>query len=111
MTVIITLLTRLPRAVRRLWENGQFRGLVVVTAATVMLGTIFYWRVEGWSVLDSLYFCVITLATVGHGELAPATRAGKAFTTLYVLAGVGILSGFIYVVAKNAINQRRGRDD
>jgi hypothetical protein len=64
------------------------------------LGTIFYWRIEGWSVLDSFYFCVLTLATVGGGDLAPATSVGKVFTTLIALAGVGILLSFIYVVVR-----------
>jgi hypothetical protein len=68
------------------------------------LGTLFYWRIEGWSVLGSFYFCVLTLATVSGGDLAPATLVGKVVTTLIALAGVGILLGFIYVVVKSTMN-------
>ena len=109
MVDLVTYLSRLPRTLRRLWESRLFRGLVVVTAVTLLLGTLFYWRVEGWSVLDSLYFCVLTLATVGGGDLAPNTMVGKAFTILVALAGLGILLGFVYVVVKSTIDARRGR--
>ena len=109
MVDFVTLLTRLPRTLKRLWESRQFKGLVVVTAAILLLGTLFYWRVEGWSVLDSFYFCVLTLATAGGGDLAPDTMVGKAFTILIALAGLGILLGFIYVVVKGTIDDRRGR--
>jgi hypothetical protein len=60
--------------------------------------------------LDSFCFCVITLTTAGYVDLTSATMAGKVFTILYVFAGIGIISGFVYVVAKGAIRRRGGRD-
>jgi voltage-gated potassium channel len=60
----------------------------------LVLGTLFYWRVEGCSILDAIYFSVITLTTVGYGNLAPTTAAGKV--------------GFVYIVAKEAIRRRDG---
>jgi voltage-gated potassium channel len=57
----------------------------------LLLGTfIFHW-LEGWSYLDSLYFCVISLATVGYGDLTPTTPLAKIITIIYVINGIGIL--------------------
>jgi voltage-gated potassium channel len=66
--------------------------LVVLILAT---GTVVYHLVEKFSWVDAYYFSVITLATVGYGDLTPHTTFGKIFTTFYVLSGVGIITSFI----------------
>jgi voltage-gated potassium channel len=59
--------------------------------ALLVLGTFTYHWLEGWSYLDSLYFCVISLATVGYGDLTPTTPLAKIITIIYVINGIGIL--------------------
>ena len=56
---------------------------------------------EGWSLLDALYFSVVTLATVGFGDLHPTTNEAKLFTIAYIIFGVGIIAGFVSTVAKH----------
>jgi voltage-gated potassium channel len=70
-------------------------------------GTVFYTAVEGWSVLDSLYFSVMTLLTVGYGDFVPTTAGSKVFTMLYVIVGAGVLVGFITLVAREAMGLPR----
>ena len=72
-------------------------GLVLLVLAT---GTIFYHLVEKFSLVNSYYFSVITLSTVGYGDLTPHTTAGKLFTTFYIFAGVGIIAAFISATAR-----------
>jgi voltage-gated potassium channel len=57
----------------------------------LLIGTLAYHWLEGWSYLDSLYFCVISLATIGYGDLAPTTPAARIFTIIYVINGIAIL--------------------
>ncbi len=58
---------------------------------TLLVGTLVYHWLEGWSYLDALYFCVISLATIGYGDLTPTTPLAKAFTIVYVINGIVIL--------------------
>jgi voltage-gated potassium channel len=74
---------------------------------TLASGTLFYSRVEGWSTLDSLYFSVVTLTTVGYGDLAPSTAAAKVFTIFYIFVGIGIILGFVNAVAERSIERRK----
>jgi len=53
-------------------------------------GMFFYENVEKWSYLDSLYFSVITLATVGYGDFHPTLPISKIFTMFYIFMGVGL---------------------
>ena len=107
MVSFVTLLIRFVRAVASSWRDPEFRGLFTLVVVTLLSGTLFYRQVEGWGLLDSLYFSVVTLTTVGYGDLSPSTAAGKIFTILYIFVGLGIVLGFVNAVAENSL-QRRG---
>jgi voltage-gated potassium channel len=79
------------RSTWSLVRDPKVRPLAVWLVVLLVGGTLFYRNVEGWSWLDSYYFCVMTLATVGYGDFAPVTALGKLFTTLYVFGGIGVL--------------------
>ena len=57
----------------------------------------------------ALYFSVISLATVGYGDLTPHTVLGKVFTIFFVLAGVGVLVVFVSEVARQTIRRTEGK--
>lgn len=61
-------------------------------AAVVGIGTVGYQTIEGWSWFDSLYMTIITVATVGYGEIHPLSTAGRAFTIVLILGGVSNLA-------------------
>ena len=85
------------------------RGIGIALLGLLATGTIFYTLVEGWDPLDALYFSVISLATVGYGDLTPQTALGKAFTIFFVLAGVGVLVVFVSEVARQTIRRTEER--
>lgn len=81
----------------------------MLTFAMIAVASLFYWYVEGWSYLDSVYFSVITIATVGYGDLSPQTALGKIFTIGYIFAGLGLFVAAASSIADSII--RNNRDD
>jgi hypothetical protein len=94
MIGLLLLLNRLIRAFRAVRADPEFQALGGIVFLLLGIGTLFYRQIEGWSWVDSIYFCVVTLATVGYGDLTPTTDTGKIFTIFYILMGVGVLVGF-----------------
>jgi voltage-gated potassium channel len=64
---------------------------VLAVAIAIAVGTVAFFLIEGWSMLDSLYVAAQTLTTVGYGDVTPTTRNGRLFATLFMLAGVGVV--------------------
>jgi hypothetical protein len=62
------------------------------------IGTVVYHFVEKFFLGGGYYFSVMTLATVGFGDLTPHTTFGKIFTSFYIFVGVGIIAAFIPAV-------------
>ena len=69
-----------------------------VVLAYLLIGTAVFSVAEGWSPRDALYFCVTALTTVGYGDLAPTSDAGKFFCCAYVVSGVSLSSACLGVV-------------
>ena len=77
-----------------LWDvmkDPESRPVIYWVLGTLLFGMFVYHWLEGWSYLNSLYFCVISLATIGYGDFTPTTDLARAFTIFYVINGIGIL--------------------
>jgi voltage-gated potassium channel len=85
---------------RRLVSEPEGKVLVGSLVGMLALGTVVYSILEGWKPLDALYFSVVTLATVGFGDLTPTTDAAKLFTIGYIIVGIGILAAFATEITK-----------
>jgi len=98
------------RFFRSIWlglKDKEFRALFIWVVLVIVGGTFFYARVEGWRLLDALYFTIITLTTVGYGDLAPQTDAGKIFTIVYIFVGLSLISGFIILLGEHSKKLKR----
>lgn len=69
-------------------------------------GATFYHFQENWRFLDALYFTAYTITTVGYGDFTPKTDAGKAFTIIYLFAGVGIVLYGLSIMAAHFVEVR-----
>lgn len=103
---ILALFRALFRALRGLASEPEGRGLITLVVGLIAAGGIFYHHVEKLSWLDSFYFTVVTLTTVGYGDISPTTTAGKVFTMAYLLIGIGLLVSFATRISSRMIEAR-----
>lgn len=90
-------------------SSAIVRQAVVLLILYLTLGVIIYWSnkdhfkaIETHPVVDALYFCIVTMCTIGYGDITPDSTATKLFSIMFVLVGFGfidiLLSGMVSYV-------------
>ncbi len=79
-------------------KDEDYREILITTLIVLLIGTVVYHHLEGWGWLDSFYFSVITLTTIGYGDFSPVTAAGKIFTIFYIVIGLGMVLSFFHIL-------------
>ncbi len=77
---------------------------LLAVVGIILTGTLGYRLIQGWPWFDSLYMTVITLATIGYQEVQPLSFAGRLFTIILVVIGVGVF-GFLIANITSAVIQ------
>jgi Trk-type K+ transport system membrane component len=90
------------RAVVAALRNPEYQVLVVFTLFVLIGGTAFYHYYENWSWVDSAYFVVVALTTVGFGDFAPSTEFSRMVTIGFVFFGVAWLGAFVSLLVKTS---------
>jgi hypothetical protein len=93
------------RGLRSGYHDPIFRVLVIALTLDLAAGTFAYMALEGWDIVDALYFCVVTQAKVGFGDLTPQTTAGKLFTVGYILTGIALIVAFAQRLGRHIFHQ------
>jgi voltage-gated potassium channel len=93
----------------------RFIGTALFFVAIVLIGTVGYRLIEGWSWGDSVYMTIITLTAVGYNEVNPLSNLGRSFTSFILFGGItglglwfAFLTSFIVELdLGNAFRRRR----
>lgn len=87
--------------------RNVLRGLMML-ALVLIIGTFGYGFLEGWPFFDALYMTVITITTVGYGEVRPVSEAGRVFTIAVIFMGMGIMAYVLGLVAQAIVEFQLG---
>ncbi|MFH1500806.1 MAG: potassium channel family protein [archaeon] len=83
----------------------QLLSAILILIVLLAAGTVIYSHTEGWRYLDSLYFTVITVTTIGYGDFVPQTGLGKLFTVFFVFLGIALVFLFFSIVGRYMVEK------
>ncbi len=72
----------------------------------IIFGTFFYHNVEGWRYLDSAYYTVVTITTVGYGDFTPQTDLGKIFMMFFAFSGIAVAAYIFSLIGRYFLMQQ-----
>ncbi len=88
-------------------SDQEFRILLFLLISLLIGSTLFFSQAEGWGTIDSLYFSVMTMSTVGYGDLVPTTTHSKIFTIIFTFLSIGVLVSLITKIVSVTLDQNK----
>ncbi len=111
MSALLLALVRLLRTIHRAYQDSEFRALLLLMIVLLISGMIFYAHYEDWGYLDALYFCVMTMSTIGYGDFVPTSSLSKVFTIVYSLVSIGVFVGVASKLAHTMLTRSHKQAD
>lgn len=109
--------TRPGESARRSYpQHRQFHFVALVAVVAVCLGGLGIHSVEGGenthiqSYGDGLWWAIVTVTTVGYGDISPTTTEGRVIATCLMLLGIGVIGAFTATVASFFVQQEEGSE-
>jgi len=87
----------------------QIRILIILPVAVLIIGTVGFMLLEDLSFVDAFYFTIVTISTVGYGDISPTTAASKGFSIFMIIIGIGTFLTIVTSVTQMLIQRGQNR--
>jgi voltage-gated potassium channel len=87
----------------KFFRATQMHRPILLIAAVITIGTLGYIYLEDYDLVDAFYMTVITVGTVGFGEIHPLSDLGRLFTSALILSSLGIFAYAISIISQSLV--------
>ena len=105
--------TKAKEEAERAERTSKIMKLFIPVVVTIFSGALVFGIVEGWGVLPSIYWCVITAASVGYGEMSPKSELSRGLAIFFIPLSVGVigqgLAGVVNVFVEEEIKKANAK--
>lgn len=84
----------------------RLRVFILLLFIIIIVGTFGFMFIESLSLADALYFSIVTITTVGYGDIHPATQVGKILAVVLIITGVGTFLGVVANATEILLSKR-----
>ncbi len=84
----------------------RLRVFILLLLIIIMVGTFGFVFIEGLPPADAFYFSIVTITTVGYGDIHPATQLGKILAVVLIITGVGSFLGVVANATEILLDKR-----
>ena len=87
----------------------KIRILIILPVVVLVIGTVGFMLLEDLNFIDAFYFTIVTISTVGYGDISPTTTASKGFSIFLIIIGIGTFLTIITSVTQMLIQRSQNR--
>ncbi len=87
----------------------RLRIYLAILVVVMIVSTLTFMKIEGLTFLDAFYFSIVTIATVGYGDVHATTPAGKLLAICLIVIGVGTFLGVVANATEMMLNRRENQ--
>ncbi len=89
--------------------HSKFATAIALLLIWIFVGTVTFHFFEDWTWIESFYFSVVTLTTIGFGDLVPTSDFTRFLASIYILAGVSAVLASLTIIGNTVIKQYQDR--
>ncbi len=90
-------------------ENNSHQNVItafLLLVVVIVIGIVGYMHIDDFSFVDAVYMTIITVSTVGFGEVHTLSDGGKLFTSVLILASIIVLGYAISMLTQKLIHSQ-----
>ena len=86
-------------------------GVMAAISVIIAISTATFHVLEGWRVLDAFYYSVVTITTVGYGDLTPTQDTSKIAASVLILLSIPLMFFIIGIAADSVFSEMKRMSD
>ena len=95
------------KAIAGAFSDATVLSLLLSNILVMSLAAYLMSWIEGWGYFDAFYFTVVTVSTVGYGDMSPVTMVGKSLTIGLITVGLGLFVLLVGAIAEAVLRNLR----
>jgi voltage-gated potassium channel len=107
LSKLIALFTRIIKKLQPFLKTNNFIYVLYLTFTTMAIGTIGIHYIEKMDWENSIWWTIVTLTTVGYGDVSPKTSMGKFLAVFIMIVGIGFLSMLTSTIATYFLSSKK----